>query len=252
MQTMGTDLQALPAAMKIAGTSWKDAVPALARVVLAAVITGMFVLAAGPTSATVWTDWTSATVGTPGSAAGTLDGVAVTYTGEVRAGTVTNGTTPIWAPNSSFIGGTVTTSPSTVGDAIFLNGVAGTDTITFASPIVNPVFAIWSLGAPGLAASFTFNVTPTFEAGGPNAAFGGGPISVAGNVVSGREGNGVVQFTGTFSSISWTDTPENFYGFTVGTAGSATAVPEPSTFLLLGSGLSTLAGTITWRARRRK
>jgi len=165
---------------------------------------------------------------------------------------VTNGMSNIWAPNTSFIGGTVTTSPSTVADDIRLNGsFAGTDTITFDSPIVNPVFAIWSLGAPGLGASFTFNLTPTFEAGGPNSQFGGVALSVVGNVVSGAEGNGVVQFTGTFSSISWTNTFENFYAFTVGTAGTPGGVPEPSTALLLGSGLSGLAGAVAWRARRR-
>ena len=218
----------------------------------AAGIAGIVAFAVVPAFAiTVWTNWTSATDGFPGSATGTLNGVGVTYSGEVIA-SVTNGTSAIWAPNTSFMSGTVTASPSTVGDDIRLRGsFAGTDTITFDSPIVNPVFAIWSLGAPGLGASFTFNLTPTFEAGGPNSQFGGVALSVVGNVVSGAEGNGVVQFTGTFSSISWTNTFENFYAFTVGTAGTPGGVPEPSTALLLGSGLSGLAGAVAWRARRR-
>jgi len=217
----------------------------------AAAIAGIAFAAVPAYAITVWTDWTSASVGAPGSATGTLNGVAVRYSGELDAA-VTNGMSNIWAPNTSFIGGTVTTSPSTVADDIRLNGsFAGTDTITFDSPIVNPVFAIWSLGAPGLGASFTFNLTPTFEAGGPNSQFGGVALSVVGNVVSGAEGNGVVQFTGTFSSISWTNTFENFYAFTVGTAGTPGGVPEPSTALLLGSGLSGLAGAVAWRARRR-
>ena len=199
------------------------------------------VVAAAASAATLWTDWTSSTAGAPGSAAGTLNGVTVNYAGELDSA-VTNGTSLIWAPNASFIGGTVTTSPSIVGDAIFLNGnFTGTNTITFGSPILNPVFAIWSLGQPGFLASFTFNQTPTFEAGGPNSQFGGQAITVLGNVVSGNEGNGVVQFTGTFSSLSWTDTFENFYGITVGTAGTST-VPEPVTLLLLVLGLAGLTG----------
>jgi len=77
--------------------------------------------------------------------------------------------------------------------------------------------AIWSLGSPSVLVSFDFsNATPIFVVGGPNADFGGQAITVVGNTVSGREGNGVVQFMGSISSISWTDTPELWYGFTIG------------------------------------
>jgi len=187
-------------------------------------------------------------VGAPGSAAGTLGGVSVSYSGEV-IGSVLNGTSGIWAPNSSFIGGTVTTSPSVVNDDIRLQGnFAGQQTITFSMPVVNPVFAIWSLGQSGLAASFTFNAIPTFEAGGPNSQFGGQTITVNSNTVSGNEGNGVVQFTGTFSLLNWSNTPEFFYAFTVGLNGPVGAVPEPETYAMLLAGL----GLLGFMARRRK
>ena len=58
----------------------------------------------------------------------------------------------------------------------------------------------------------------------------------------GAEGNGVIQFSGSFTSITFT-TPdyENWYGFTVGEA-----TPEPSSLILLGSGLLAL-GLLTRR-----
>lgn len=207
-------------------------------------------LCAVPAAAqTVWTDWTSATAGVPGSATGTLSGVVVSYSGEVLSNTVTNGSSGFWNPSSSFVGGSVSASPDGVGDIITLaGGFRGTSTLSFTTPIENPVFAIWSLGAPGAPASFTFDAAPVFQVGGPNAGFGGSAISVTGNVVSGSEGSGVVQFNGSVSSISWTQTPEFFYGFTVGAAGTTAPIPEPATSALMLLGLAGLALTARrWR-----
>lgn len=215
------------------------------NIVLNSVLIGflMAVLSLFATSAraVIWTDWTSVTAGSNGggSATGSVGGVGVSYSGELDSAVI-NGSSSIWAPDSSFIGGTVTASPSVVGDDLRLNGSStGTNTLTFASAVENPVFAIWSLGRPSFAASFIFDLIPTLQAGGPNSAFGGGPLAVSGNTVSGNEGNGVVQFTGTFSSISWTNTPESFYAFTVGVNGPlgpgrpTTSVPEPASLSLL-------------------
>jgi hypothetical protein len=224
------------------------------RFACAAALAMALSLFATPLSAqTVWTDWTSASAGTPGSAAGTLNGVVVSYSGEVLGNTVVNGSSGVWNPSTSFVGGTVSVSPDVVGDIITLAGsFTGTSTLSFATPIANPVFAIWSLGQPGGPASFTFDAAPVFEVGGPNANFGGLPISVAGNVVSGTEGNGVVRFDGSVSSISWTSTPEFFYGFTVGTAGGDTTppIPEPGTSALMLMGLAGLALGARWKRRR--
>jgi hypothetical protein len=211
------------------------------QAILTAAVIGLATptLSAEPALATLWTDWTSVTVGSPGSAVGTFGGITVTYNGEVISRTVTDGTFTGWVPDSSFVDGTVvTSSPREVGDIIGLAGeYTGINTVTFASAIVDPVMAIWSLGSPSLLRSFSsISETPTFVVGGPNGDYGGAAIIVSGNTVSGQEGNGVVQFTGTISSISWTNTPELWYGFTVGASESAPLpAPEPSSLALLGA-----------------
>ena len=187
---------------------------------------------------TVWTDWTASVVGDPGSAGGSLGTTIVNYSGEVTANTNINGTTSIWNPSSTFIGGIVDTTPDTIGDVIGLDGSSTVGTISFSAPVSNPVIAIWSLGSPSIAASFTFDATPTLQAGGPNSIYSGSSIVVNGNIVSGNEGNGVILFNGTYSSISWTSTNENWYGFTVGTA----VIPIPPALWLFGSGLLGLIG----------
>ena len=189
-----------------------------------------------------WTNWGDRT------ALGTISplGVTVSYSGEVQS-LISN--YPSWEPVSTFSGGTVDNAPPQSGGIIQLFGGTSTvDTITFSTPVVNPVMAIWSLGAVGAQASFVFNGNEPFtiQSGGPSNEYGGSSITASGNTVYSNEGSGTIQFQGTYSQLTWTN-PQNevWYGFTVG---APAAVPIPAAAWLFGSGLLGLIGV----ARRKK
>lgn len=196
-----------------------------------------------------WTSWTNGVSGSSGSATGTLalsSPVTVNFTGNT-GGLVNN--YPSWGPASTFADGSIVdNAPPQSGNIVYLTGGDSTvQTLTFSAPVVNPVMAIWSLGNPFAQASFNFQgVTPVLVAGGPNNEYGGSSITVNGNVVSGAEGNGTVEFIGTYSALTWTNPAyEGWYGFTVGAAG---VVPEPQSHALMMLGLAAVA----WSAYKRR
>lgn len=192
----------------------------------------------------VWTDWTSVIAGNPGSGSGTIavsPTLSVTYAGQT-GGLLTG--YPSWNPSTTFSCGSVSNAPPAANSSIQLQGGSSLiESLTFSSPVLNPVMAIWSLGAGGNPASFVFTGSEPFtlEAGGPSAEYGGSSITVSGNSVSGAEANGVIQFNGTFSTLTWTNPVfENYYAFTAGVTGLASPVPEPSGLALLAAGLGAL------------
>jgi PEP-CTERM motif len=221
-----------------------------------------------PASATTvyWTDWTSATNGVAnGAAAGTITTntgpLGVTYSGEVEANTTINGTAmsgyPSWTPTGTWADGVNVNDAPNFRDIIAQWGApgAGTNTITFSVPVVDPIMAIWSLGNGGDNANYTFNASEpyTILAGGPSAEYGGTGLvpNGAADSVTGSEGNGTLQFLGTFSSITFTNTNyEYWYGFTIGVDAIAppSNVPEPITLSLFGAGL---AGAAAMRRRKK-
>jgi len=205
-----------------------------------------------------WANWTTGVAGNPGSASGTLaGGITVTYSGQTSGLT----TAPSWTPASTFSGGPVGNAPPSTASIALEGTTPGTpiimETINFSSAVVDPVFAIWSLGHTGDPASFDFlSKSPeqfNLISGGPSTEFAGTSITINGQTVNGTEGNGVIQFDGTFTSIDFT-TPEfeDSFAFTVGYDQTLTpSVPEPATLSLFGLGLAAVPVTRKLLARRR-
>lgn len=209
---------------------------------------GLALSASAAGAATIdWNTWsnTFTTSPTSGSASGMAGSVGVSYSGEVE--NIFFGY-PSWGPSGTFNGGTINNAPSPSNGILQLfGGGSVVDTVTFSHPVTDPVMAIWSLGQGGINASFQFSGEPfTIESGGPSNEYGGQSITSSGDAVFGSEGNGTIQFQGTYSSISWTNpTFENWYGINVGVAG----VPEPATWAMMLMGFGGLGAAL--RTRRR-
>ncbi len=157
--------------------------------------------------------------------------------------------TPTWTPTSTWADGTILSNGLTPNNNVMMifGGTPTVNTLSFSQPVIDPVIAIWSLGSVVQGpASFVFTgYNPQLVVGGPSSEYGGGPLTLSGVTVSGLEGNGSVQFLGTYTSISWTNPQfEDFYGFNVGILG---VVPEPSSYLLAALGAIGL-----WFARTRR
>ena len=203
-----------------------------------------------------WTKWTYLGLGgrtAPDTVRGTLQfgsqTVNATWIGQSYFVNLNNTGTNYWTPQAAFSTGSVT-GPGTP-DIIALYA-ATHNVLTFDTPVTNMFMALNSLGQPGLAVTYAFDQTFTTvkdNSVGPCPYWGCGSLSGSGtSLLSGVEGSGIIQFSGNVSSLTWDSSTEGWHGFTVGAADIGTTVPEPSTWMLMGTGLLAMGGVV----RRRK
>jgi hypothetical protein len=203
-------------------------------VLLAALLVAPAIFA-GPVT---WTSWNS--TGT-NQVSGTLGGVGVTYSGGYFFAQTNNMGIDYWNPQAAYLSGTVSNAPDSQSVDIIAIGTGGQgETITFSSPVTNPILAVISVNGPGLYFSAPFNVLSD-----GCGYWGCGNLYVgAGNLLySNGEGTGAIQFPGTFTQITINEQgSENWRGFTVGVL--PTGTPEPGTLVMFGSGILGLAGIL--------
>ncbi len=168
---------------------------------------------------------------------GTVDGVGLTYTGSVNFSQLNNTGTDYWV-DGGYTQGVVNRPLGR--DLISLN-FGGLKTITFAAPVKDVYLAFTSWN--GVSAQFDAPFTVVSQGCG---FWGCGTFNVNGTndgFLGNGETHGVLKFSGTFSSISFTDSQENWHGFTVGTA----AVPEPASWALMIAGFGLVGASMRRR-----
>jgi hypothetical protein len=194
-----------------------------------------------------WADWTSGTAGAAGTAVGTFQfgasTVNVTYSGQT-AFIITGSGTNYWTePNAAarpYTGGDVANAPP-ASDIIAMS-TPTSRTLTFSESVTGLYFGYVSLNGNGFVFDQDFEIVSQGQGfwGDGTAVkqvLGPGQFGLTG---TSGEPHGILRFTGSFTSITWSsNADENWYGFTVGavarTADLPTGgVPEPSTILLVG------------------
>jgi hypothetical protein len=166
--------------------------------------------------AVTWTDWTS---GNTTTASGQLGDVQVTYTGQIVNAQVQGGIN-YWAatPATYTSPGIVDDPPGTTDIIALLGGpTTSVQTLTFSRPVIDPVMAVLSLGRPGVGARYDFDTPFEILKFGPGYFANGTLTKEDGDVLVGMEGNGLIQFHGLITSLTWTmPTAEYWHGIQVG------------------------------------
>lgn len=213
----------------------------VAGVALAGLVAAACSAEAAPIS---WTDWTSQGAQTvSGSLQVGATTVGVTYSGDYSFAQIAGGTN-FWSPSAPYLSSAVDNAPP-ASDIVALS-TGGTKNITFSQAIVDPILALVSWN--GNVADFGTAIDVLSQGAG---YWGSGTFVLNGSgtgFTGSGEAHGAIRLSGTFTSITFTDTTEGWHGFTVGVTALAdpgqppVGVPAPAPLAMLATGLLALIG----------
>lgn len=210
--------------------------------VLWGVSVSLMTLFSAPVFAVVveWTDWQSSTA-TTAYGEMTINGttIGVDYVNSAPHSFVQTGTGTNFWTGTAYTNGSVDNAP-TPSELIGLNP-GGTVTISFSETVTDLFFALNSWNGN----TVDFGESIVFDSIGQGYFGSGVPImnSAGTGFYGSGELHGVIALYGDYDSISFTNTSENWHGFTI-----ASPVPEPATLALFSLG----TGFVLWAGMRRR
>lgn len=210
----------------------------MTKVLLGAAL-GVATLAAGTADAFTTVNWATLTNSSAGVVGGTIGSVGVTYSGAYSFAQLNGVGTNYWQPDGYSLG---VVTPVPTSDVIALDQ-GGIKTITFSKPVNNIFVAFNSWNGNTVTFNHPFTVVSqggSYWGSGSFSPFGGNTgFFGSGEVV------GVLEFAGTFTSLTFTDSSENWHGIQIGIGNAG--VPEPAAWALMLGGIGLLGGALRRR-----